>query len=147
MFKHILIPTDGSPLSASAIKTGITIAKAFGAKVTGIRVYQPYTISAYGEFGPRDDVVEQNYKAAALRAANNDLDVIARAAVGAGVDFDRAIAEQDHPWKTIVDEAENRGCDLICMSSHGRSGLSGVLIGSETSRVLTHTKIPVLVSR
>src|ERR1700694_3628335 len=102
MFKHILIPTDGSELSRSAIEAGVAIAKAFGAKVTGIRTYPSYTISAYGAFGPDDDVVERNYKASALAGANRDLDVIAKVAASAGVAFEKVIAEQDLPWKTIV---------------------------------------------
>jgi len=147
MFKHVLIPTDGSALSANAIRTGVAIAKAFGARLTGIRTYPKFTISAYGEFGPSDDVVEKNYKTSVIAAANNDLDVIAKAAVEAGLVFERVVMEENHPWKTIVDQAEKRGCDLICMASHGRSGVAGVVIGSETNKVLTHTKIPVLVSR
>jgi nucleotide-binding universal stress UspA family protein len=147
MFKHILIPTDGSELSKSAIEAGVAIAKAFGAKVTGLRTYPCYTISAYGEFGPNDDMVQRNYEASSQAEASSDLDAIANAAAAAGVAFEKVIAEQDQPWKTIVDEAQRRGCDLICMASHGRSGLSGVLLGSETNKVLTHTKVPVFVSR
>jgi nucleotide-binding universal stress UspA family protein len=147
MFTHVLIPTDGSALSANAIRTAVAVAKAFGARLTGIRTYPQYTISAYGEFGPSDDVVEKNYNAAAVAGANSDLDVIAKAAVDAGLVFERVVMEANHPWKAIVDQAEKRGCDLICMASHGRSGVAGVVIGSETNKVLTHTKIPVLVHR
>ena len=115
--------------------------------MTGIRTYPKYTISSYGEFGPSDYVVDKNYQASRIAEANHDLDVIAKAAVDAGLVFERVIVEEDHAWKTIVDQAEKLGCDLICMASHGRAGLAGVVIGSETNKVLTHTRIPVLVSR
>jgi nucleotide-binding universal stress UspA family protein len=147
MFKHVLIPTDGSVLTASAIKSGIAVAKAFGAKVSAIRTFPPFTISPYGEFGPNDDVAEQEYRERCVSTAESDLAEIGKAAVEAGLSFDKIVLQEKAPWKAIVDEAQARGCDLICMASHGRSGIAGILIGSETSKVLTHTKIPVLVCR
>lgn len=147
MFKNILIPTDGSEFSEKVVQDGVRLAKSLSAKVTGVHVYPSYTISPYGEFGPRDDVARQQSIEFSKTEANRFLDRMEQAAKAAGVPFGRVVVENDHPHAGIIQAATGNGCDLIVMAAHGRRGLSGLLIGSETNKVLTHSKIPVLVYR
>jgi nucleotide-binding universal stress UspA family protein len=147
MFKNILIPTDGSDFSQKVVTDGVAMAKAINAKITGVHVFPTHHISPYGEFGPSDDVVQKQMKDAAQTEGNKYLDHIQAAAKAAGVAFDRVILENDHAWKGIIEAASKKGCDLIMMAAHGRRGLSALLLGSETNKVLTHSKIPVLVYR
>lgn len=145
MFKHLLLPTDGSPFSNSAVENGIQFAKSVQAKVTGIYVTPEFHMVTY-----RVEMVEDTEPqfAADCRAhADQYLDVIQRAANKAGVICDTVSATSDHPFEEIIRTAEHKGCDLIAMASHGRRGVRGLLLGSETHKVLTHSKIPVLVYR
>ena len=145
MFTHILLPTDGSPRSEAAIQEGMKFAKGINAKVTGFHVTPQFHVFTYktemledtkGQFARDSRAQAQQY-----------LSVIERAAQEAGVTCDTAHVSHDHPYEAIIDAAEKHGCDLIMMASHGRRGVQGVLIGSETQKVLTHSKIPVLVYR
>lgn len=145
MFKHILLPTDGSPLSEAAVEKGIDFAKSIHARVTGLCVVPKEYPSYYdGEIpgGFKD-------KAAAECKANAKihLSVLTRVAQGAGVACDVAIETSDQPYEAIANVAGHKGCDLIIMASHGRRGVGALLIGSETQKVLTHSRIPVLVYR
>jgi nucleotide-binding universal stress UspA family protein len=145
MFKHILLPTDGSQLSEAAVEKGIDFAKSIQAKVTGLCVVPKEYPSYYdGEIpgGFKD-------KAAAECKANAKvhLAALAKVAQGAGVACDVVIETTDQPYEAIINVAERKGCDLIMMASHGRRGVGALLIGSETQKVLTHSKIPVLVYR
>jgi nucleotide-binding universal stress UspA family protein len=145
MFKNILIPTDGSEFSEKIVNDGMALAKTLHAKVTGVHVFSSYLISPYGEFGPSDDEVYKQMRAVGEREANRYLDRLQAAATSAGVEFDRVVLEKDHPWEGILEAAKKEGCDAIMMAAHGRSGLSALVLGSETNKVLTHSKIPVLV--
>ena len=145
MYKSILIPTDGSELSRTAIETGVALAKALGARVVGIAVVLPSGDFAVGEFGLVSDPAEFT-KANALSADRN-LAVISEVAKNAHVAAETLQIGHDSPWKAIVETAASKGCDLIVMASHGRKGLDALVIGSETNKVLTHSKIPVLVTR
>jgi nucleotide-binding universal stress UspA family protein len=147
MFKNILIPTDGSEFSEKVVKDGVAMAKVINARITGVHVFPTHHISPYGEFGPSDDLVQKQMRDAAQSEANKYLDHIQAAAKAAGVSFDRMILEDDHPWKGIIDAAGKKGCDLIMMAAHGRRGLSALMLGSETNKVLAHSRIPVLVYR
>ncbi len=147
MFKHILIPTDGSALSEKVVQDGMALAKAMNARITGVHIFPSHLISPYGEFGPADDVVEKKMRDNALALGNQYLDRIEAAAKSAGVGFERVLSENDNAWRGIIDAAQNKKCDLILMAAHGRRGLSALLLGSETNKVLTHSKIPVLVYR
>lgn len=145
MFKHILIPTDGSELSANAIEKGIKFAAQIGATITGLNVVPNLHLIDY-QLQILEETRETLNEAVKTRA-RAILDVLATSAKAAGVECKTEAAVSDHPYKAIIETAEKRGCDLILMASHGRRGVGGVLLGSETHRVLTHSKIPVLVLR
>jgi nucleotide-binding universal stress UspA family protein len=145
MFKHILLPTDGSELAEKAIRYGVTFAKEQGAKITAVIVSRPYHLMTL-EPGMLTDTSATYAKHVAERTQKY-LDVVAVAAKLAGVPCDAASLEHEHPYQGIIDTAQNKGCDLIIMASHGRSGMSAIVLGSQTIKVLTHSKIPVLVYR
>ncbi|HET9032541.1 MAG TPA: universal stress protein [Dokdonella sp.] len=145
MFKHILIPTDGSELSTNAIEKGIKFAAGIGASVTGLNVVPNLKLLDY-----QLQILEetrQTLNEAAKSRSLAILEVLSKAAKAANVECKTEMAVNDRPYRAIIDSAEKNGCDLILMASHGRSGVSAVLLGSETHRVLTHSKIPVLVLR
>lgn len=147
MFKHILLPTDGSELSEKAVDQGIRFAKSVGARVTGLHVMPQYQVVAYDAMFPMDLVSEEQFNEESRARADRFLGTLKKAAEAAGVPCDTATATSDHPWEEIIKTAQDEGCDLILMSSHGRRGLVGLILGSETTKVLTHTQIPVLVLR
>jgi nucleotide-binding universal stress UspA family protein len=145
MYKHILIPTDGSPQSKKAIAGAIELAKAIGAKVTGIFAAPPATPIVYRNNLPTGLTTMAEHKAAIEKSAASYLDVIERAAKKAGVPCQVLTVTSDYPADTILATAKKKKCDLIVMATHGRRGISSVLLGSETQRVVTHAEIPVLV--
>jgi nucleotide-binding universal stress UspA family protein len=145
MYKHILIPTDGSELSKMALEEGVALAKALDARVTAVTVTTPFHIVTISP-GMLTDTPEQ-YKEHVTALASQYLDVATNIAASAGVACDVVHIEHEHPYKAIIDTARNRGCDAIQMASHGRRGISAVLLGSETLKVLTHSTIPVIVCR
>ena len=163
MFKHILLPTDGSELSAAAVQQGIRFAKSIGAKVTCICVMPlhykfRYTALIMQEaFGPatiRLTELEEAYAATIEKGTEIGgelveayLSTIEKSAKELGVDYENVCEKNDSPYEAIIQVAEQKGCDLIMMASHGRSGIKALLLGSETQKVLTHSKIPVLVYR
>ena len=148
MYKRILVSTDGSTLSQKAIRTAVRLAKATGAALTGVYVMAPYAAPAYGEgvmYGPY--VTPGRYKEIAEREAKKSLAAVEVEAQAAGVANGKAMLTANNPWEGIIKTALAKKCDLIVMASHGRRGLAGLLLGSETAKVLTHSKIPVLVCR
>jgi nucleotide-binding universal stress UspA family protein len=149
MYKHILVSTDGSKLSAKAVRTAATLAQALGAKVTGVYVTAPYVTPAYSEaivYAPA--ITAQRYRELAAKEARKALAAVEiEAQAAGGVPCSTVSITNEHPWKGIVRVAQARKCDAIVMASHGRRGLAGLLLGSETTKVLTHSKIPVLVCR
>ena len=145
MFTHILIPTDGSPLAASAIAPAIALAKALSARVTGVTVSTPYHVVTADAVSISD--TEDQYTKDCARRAERDLAPLKEAARAAGVPFAAVHDFGDRVHESIIKAAAKAGCDLIVMASHGRKGASAVLLGSETTKVLTHSKIPVLVVR
>lgn len=145
MYQHILLPTDGSDLSTAAICEGLSLARALGAKVTVITVTEPFrTVSP--DAATIVDTPEQYIERMAALAGRY-LDDAKRIAAVAGVPCETVHIEHDHPHKAIIDTAENRDCDAIFMASHGRRGLSAIVLGSETLKVLTHGITPVIVYR
>lgn len=142
MYQHVLIPTDGSELAERAVRHGLSLAKFIGAKVTVIVVEErlPGWLSFAGVAEADAQYVEQIKKHAA-----NALDRVANAAKQASVPCDTVQVEDGDPYEAIIATATDRGCDLIVMASHGRRGLSAVVLGGVTNKVLTHTKVPVLV--
>jgi nucleotide-binding universal stress UspA family protein len=145
MYKKILIPTDGSPLSAAAIAQGIALAKSIGAKVVGMTVSVPFHTFALDPMMVSD--TKESYKKDCEEHAARHLGVIKTAASAAGVSCEVMHVNAEHPYEGIIDTAKTTGCDLVFMASHGRKGAAGLILGSETVKVLTHSKIPVLVCR
>ena len=145
MFQHILIPTDGSVLSAAALAKGISFAREIGAKVTVLTVIEPFHVLSAESKQLTDTRI--SYEKHAKAEAARYLAEAESKAKAAGVQFTAVQVEQEHPYKAIIETAANGGCDLIAMASHGRRGVSALIIGSETTKVLTHSSIPVLVYR
>jgi nucleotide-binding universal stress UspA family protein len=145
VFKHILIPTDGSELSAIAVKNGVAFAKEINAKITGLTVTAPYRYLSVDAVQISD--TEDNYMAQAQGQADGNLRVLKEAAGKAGVEYELVHRSNEHPYEEIVNAAQERKCDVIFLASHGRRGIAALILGSETQKVLTHTKIPVLVFR
>jgi len=148
MYKHILVSTDGSKLSGKAVRTAAQLAKALGARLTGAYVIAPYATPMYSEavaYAP--PVTAQRYKDLAAKEAKKALAAVQIEAEAAGVPCNTLSTTNEQPWRGIIRAAEAKKCDVIVMASHGRRGLAGLLLGSETNKVLTHSKIPVLVCR
>jgi nucleotide-binding universal stress UspA family protein len=147
MYKHILIPTDGSPASLRAAKAGVKLARATGARVTAFFAAPSPTPVVYDGLLPVAYMPPDQHAEVIARAASKYLGVIAELAKAAGVPCESIHVTSDFPAEAIIESARQRKCDLIFMASHGRRGLSGLLLGSETQKVLTHSKIPVAVYR
>lgn len=145
MYAHILIATDGSELANRAVEQGLTLAKALGSKVTAITVTEPWTAAVSGEWAVAFPVEE--YEKAAAANAEKILAQVAEAATRIGVACATRHVKDQFAAEGIVDEAKSAGADLIVMASHGRRGLAGLILGSEATKVLTHSRIPVLVCR
>lgn len=151
--RHILIPTDGSAPSERAALRGVAFAKSIGARVTALHVvpvfhtftYRAQIVLTYRTVLPRD--TRAAYESVTAQCARKMLHVVQQAAAKAGVPCEAHIARSDQPFRAIIDTAEASGCDLIFMASHGRSGVAGVLLGSEAHKVLVHSGIPVLIWR
>jgi nucleotide-binding universal stress UspA family protein len=145
LFKNILIPTDASDLAAKAVEQGILFAKEINAKITAVTVTEPFHLLSVKPNQLEYTPIE--YKKHAESHANKLLGVVSAAANSAGVVCDTLHVEHELVYQAIIEAAEARKCDLIVMASHGRRGVSAVVLGSETVKVLTHSKIPVLVYR
>ena len=146
IYRHILIPTDGSELAGHAVTNGLSLAKSVGAKVTVIIAEEPFDWLSVSETKAQQALGELAKHAEQIKKhAASVLNCVANAAKEAGVSCDTIQVENAQPYKAIITTAGDRGCDLIVMASHGRSGLSAVILGSVTNKVLTHTKTPVLV--
>lgn len=146
MFKHILMPTDGSEHSERAVERGIELAKLCGAKVTGIHVMQDYRMMI-GPEGLVPTELEEGMEERERERAESFLAFVQKTADAAGVSCTTVIAQGRHPYDAIVDAANERGCDLIVMTARHRKGLVSLLMGSEASRVLHRASIPVLTFR
>ena len=145
MYSNILIPTDGSGLAGKAVRHGIALAQRIGAKVTALMVSPPFHT-----FTTDTQMIEDTpaqYQTRMRNHAEKTLGAIADAAQTAGVACEIVHVEHEHPYRAIIVSADAKGCDLIVMASHGRRGISALLLGSETVKVLTHSTIPVLVYR
>jgi len=142
MYKRILVPTDGSDITAKAVRTAIGMARLCGADLYVLAAKEPFPYSAISEMQP---VPPQEFFDAQERVAASR--VKAATDEAAGITCHGHTVEALHPWEAILDHAKAQGCDLIVMASHGRRGVSALLLGSETQKVLTHSKLPVLVVR
>lgn len=145
MFKHILIATDGSDLARKGVDQGLALAKQLGAKATAVTVTEPIAAMMMGEAAialPLDD-----YDKAAAASAAKILAGVSAAAAKAGIACGTLHVKDQYPAEGIVEAAKSQACDLIVMTSHGRRGLSKLLLGSQATRVLTLSEGPVLVCR
>jgi len=147
MFKHILVPTDGSDLSTDTAKRAIEFAREANAKVTFFFAKPDYPVAFYGEGALIDPTTPEKFAEMADQQSGEILAACEALAKAAGVVSATASSVSDVPYEAIIAAAEQTGADLIFMASHGRRGISGLLLGSETQKVLTHSKIPVLVYR
>jgi nucleotide-binding universal stress UspA family protein len=145
MYAHILIATDGSELANRAVEQGLALAKALGSKATAITVTEPWTAAVSGEWAVAFPVEE--YEKAAAANAEKILAQATEAAARIGVTCDTRHVKDQFAAEGIVDEAKSLGCDLIVMASHGRRGLAKVVLGSQATRVLTHSTVPLLICR
>ena len=147
MFKHILVPTDGSALSESAVSRAVTFARASGARITFFYAQPVFPMPIYGEGALIDPTTPEQFAKSAAAEAQS---ILAKAKAIADVDGVVAATDtvvNEVPYQAVIDAADRHGCDLIFMASHGRRGIAGFLLGSETQKVLTHSKTPVLVYR
>jgi nucleotide-binding universal stress UspA family protein len=147
MFNNILVPTDGSKLSQKAVQKAVLLAKVTGAKLVALHIYPRFAGSPYGTFGPAEDILAEAHMKQHEAEAEELFAGIEKLASAADVALDTVLVEGDDVHKHIIAMARKKKCDLICMASHGRRGLSGVVLGSETHKVLTHSTIPILVLR
>ena len=147
MFKRILLPTDGSELSRKAIKKGISFAKSIDAGVVGFFSPADYSGVLYSEYIPPNLMSRDQFFANAEKAAKKHLAFVEKTAAASGVPYEGYHAPSDAPWEAIIEAAKKKRCDLIFMASHGRKGLSALVLGSQASKVLTHSTVPVLVYR
>ena len=147
MFKHIFIPTDGSELSRATARRAVSFAREAGARVTIFYARPEYPIAYFGEGALIDPTTPEKFAEMTEQQAREYLTEVESWCSEAGVPCATATAVSDIPYEAIIEAAEKSGCDLIFMASHGRRGISGLLLGSETNKVLTHSKIPVLVYR
>lgn len=144
MYKHILVPTDGSDISTKAVQHAIALARLTGAKLSTLSIKEPFPYSAISEMQPTPP--QEFYDAQDLLASAR-VKAVVELAAAAGVECTASTVEAVHPWEAICDQARDRQCDLIVMASHGRRGVAALLLGSETQKVLTHSSTPVLVVR
>src|SRR4030095_2176356 len=142
MYKHILVPTDGSDLSDLAVKEAIAFARSLGARITALTVSPPSHLACYDPC--LVTVPPTQYERAHESRAREVLGDARAKATAAGVPCEVVSVVNDAPWQAIIETAQRQGCDLVFMASHGRRGVAGMLLGSETQRVLTHCKVPVL---
>ena len=145
MFKHLLLPTDGSEASQATLLKGVRLAKDFNARITGICVVPEFHVLTFNTAMIED--TKDVFIAESRSQAHKYLALLNEAADEAGVPCETEVVLSDHPYEAIIRASETKGCDLIMMASHGRRGVRALLLGSETQKVLTHSKIPVLVYR
>jgi len=129
------------------VQQAIQLAKLTGAKLVALHVYPRFSGSPYGTFGPSEDVIAEAHVKTHQAEADKLFAAVKKAAGTAGVTVEATSVESDDVYKQIIAVAKKKKCDLICMASHGRRGLSGIVLGSETHKVLTHSVTPVLVLR
>lgn len=147
MFKHILVPTDGSPLSTETVKRAIGFAREAGARITFFYAKPEYPVAFYGEGALIDPTTPEKFAEMAEQQAKEILGACEALAQTDKVPSTSLAVTSDIPYEAIIEGANAVGSDLIFMASHGRRGLGGFLLGSETQKVLTHSKIPVLIYR
>ncbi|MFN9621477.1 MAG: universal stress protein [Cyanobacteriota bacterium] len=146
-YQHLLVPSDGTPLSERALDQALALARVLGAKVTLLHVQPPLPVSLVGFGEMLDPSTVENLSLLAERESRRIVEAARATALHNGLEVQTEVLKQDLPHRAIVDTARRLGCDLIVMASHGRKGLSSLLLGSETQRVLLDASVPVLVVR
>jgi nucleotide-binding universal stress UspA family protein len=144
MFQRILVPTDGSEITIKAVDAAIALARPLGAQVFTLSVREPFPYNAMSELQP---IPPQEFFEAQERIASKRVKSVRERGQAFGVAVEMQTVEAIHPWEAIIEHAKEKACDLIVMASHGRRGMSALLLGSETQKVLTHSTVPVLVVR
>jgi len=144
MYQRILVPTDGSDITAKAVSTAVSLAKSLGAKVYTISVKEPFPYSAISEMQPTPP---QEFFDAQERIATKRVQTVVDTCKAAGIACEAHTVEALHPWEAIIDHAKRQECDLVVMASHGRRGVAALLLGSETQKGLTHSQVAVLIVR
>lgn len=147
MYRNILVATDGSRLSAKAVTHSIALAAALKAKLTAFYALPDYPLPAYADGVMYDPVSPAEYAATCKKEADRILNAVGAKAKTAGIRFVAVQSIAAAPWEAILAAAKKQKCDAIVMASHGRRGVSALLLGSETQKVLTHSKLPVIVVR
>lgn len=145
MLRHILVATDGSPLSTHAVRKAVALASKLGARMTALHVMQPFRVVTFAPEMLED--TETEYLEHARSQAEAILTDVTETARAADVPCDVVTLTHEHPYEAIISTAQAKDCDMIAMASHGRRGIKATIIGSETQKVLTHSKLPVLVFR
>ncbi len=147
MFKHILVPTDGSALSEATVARAVAFAKDASARITFFYAQPDFPMPIYGEGALIDPTTPEQFARSAAEEAGKILDKAKSMADDAGVVADTDTLVNEVPYEAIIDAADRHACDLIFMASHGRRGIAGLLLGSEAQKVLTHSNLPVLIYR
>lgn len=147
MFKHLLVPTDGSDLSAGAVTGAVQFAATNGARLTFFYAQPDFPMPIYGEGALIDPTTPEQFAESAAAEAKKILDTAMAEAHAAGVTADTDTVVSESPWEAIIAATQRNNCDLIFMASHGRSGLASLLLGSEAKKVLSHSTVPVLIYR
>jgi len=145
MYKHLLVATDGSTLAAKAVEAAISLAACLDAQLTAITVTEPFHTISFMPSQVTDTLT--TYERHADEFAHRTLGEVEAQAKRAGIAYDTVWVRHEHPYEAIIDAAKSRGCDVIIMASHGRRGVSAIVLGSQTVKVLTHSTLPVLVYR
>jgi len=144
MFKRILVPTDGSDITQKSVQTAVQLAKSVGAEIHTLCVKEPFPYGAISEMQPTPP---QEFFDAQERIALQRVSAVREACAAADIECEAHTVEALHPWEAIIEHAQRMECDLLVMASHGRRGVSALLLGSETQKVLTHCTLPVLIVR
>lgn len=147
MYKHILVPTDGSELSMEAARAAAVLAKSCGARITAFYAQPGYPQEYFDDGAPSGPNTPAEFAKSTEKKARRVLDAVGEICKKAGIKSARVTTVSDTPYQAIIDAAEKSKCDLIFMASHGRKGLRALLLGSETYKVLSHSKMPVFVHR
>ena len=145
MYKHLLVATDGSTLATKAVEAAVSLAACLGAQLTAITVTEPFHAISFMPSQVTDTLTTYEHHAAEF--AHRTLGEVEAQAKRAGIAYEAAWVRHEHPYEAIIDAAKSRGCEVIIMASHGRRGVSAIVLGSQTVKVLTHSTLPVLVYR
>ena len=148
MYTNILVPTDGGPLSRKAMAAAIKLAQQQNARITSVHATPAFVPVMYDGIAPPPELISPaEHKKAMARFAAKVLGAMEKMCQSAGVPWEGVHVPDAEPFQAVIDTARRKRCDLVLMASHGRRGVAGLLLGSETQKVLTHSKVPVLVYR